>query len=58
MSAYELLPTKPVKMAVSSMTMYAINTIRGIKTTIIASKIETEEYFNLDWILSATGLTP
>ena len=41
-----------------SIATYATNRIKGIRIIIIASRIEAEEYFNLDWILRATGRTP
>ena len=55
---FELVAKKPVNMPVTSITIYAIKRIRGIKMTTIASKIEIEENFNFDWILRATGRTP
>ena len=40
-----------------SKVMYPNKRINGIKTINIPIKMETDEYFNFDWILQATGLT-
>ena len=57
-STEELEAKTPDINPVSSKAMYATNIINGIKTINIASKIERELYFSLDWILRAIWRTP
>ena len=57
-SVYEFDAIIPEIIPVSSNMIYATSSIRGIRITIMASKIERDSNFNFDRIFKATGLTP